>query len=304
MVNICAQLAGTERYQYIQRPPTPGNSFWIQTWSMHYLVLQLHSDQICHHLKIRMCWRPLMPMAQSNIGTLHLDKWWGPLARKTCSFYISLIHLMGNCFPLAPVTIISEYTTGILTKKCLMVRIDRRMGLWAIQIEYFAQSFTPKIKICWSVEDGMIVFWSGILDRPILFDQFFNPGFVVMLLILMIRDQQFWLAPTIETRIYKYLNSFNKLWNWTSGELVDSIQWNNVYAAPHCLLYSAQFSKDKGLNHIDGITGNNRFILAGGSGGANEVRMFSTESHRVCIFNVVAWISRKPKLCRLLHLYK
>jgi WD40 repeat protein len=54
-----------------------------------------------------------------------------------------------------------------------------------------------------------------------------------------------------------------QIWSWQSGELLESLLWSNLPQAPSCMLYSAQFSRDK-LHTSDGTVDGNRFILAGG----------------------------------------
>jgi COMPASS component SWD3 len=68
-----------------------------------------------------------------------------------------------------------------------------------------------------------------------------------------------------------------QVWSWPNGDLLESIPWNPVHQAPSCLLYSAQYSKGTTVDEF----GQNRFILAGGSGAVNEVRLFSTESQKL-----------------------
>ncbi|KAJ3260471.1 hypothetical protein HK103_000613 [Boothiomyces macroporosus] len=70
-----------------------------------------------------------------------------------------------------------------------------------------------------------------------------------------------------------------QLWDWQTGSLIKSVNWNSDPEIPACLLYSAVYSK--GTAHSgDMLHQRNRFVLAGGSG-LNEVRLFSTESFRV-----------------------
>jgi WD40 repeat protein len=57
-----------------------------------------------------------------------------------------------------------------------------------------------------------------------------------------------------------------QVWSWANGELLDSIHWNPAPQAPSCLVYSAQYS--------------NKYILAGGAGAANEVRLFCPETQK------------------------
>ncbi|KNC48228.1 uncharacterized protein AMSG_04458 [Thecamonas trahens ATCC 50062] len=59
-----------------------------------------------------------------------------------------------------------------------------------------------------------------------------------------------------------------QLWDYGSGELLDTLPWSADDEAPPCFIYAAQFSAD------------GRFVAAGGSG-ANEAKVFVTDTHQV-----------------------
>ena len=81
-----------------------------------------------------------------------------------------------------------------------------------------------------------------------------------------------------------------QLWDWESGKLIDTVTWSHDLAQPLCMVYTAQFSK----NNSKDPSKQNKFIIGGGllslynflnnilgSGAVNEVKLFSTETHKV-----------------------
>ncbi|KAH6573591.1 hypothetical protein BASA50_006670 [Batrachochytrium salamandrivorans] len=68
-----------------------------------------------------------------------------------------------------------------------------------------------------------------------------------------------------------------QIWDWGSGQLVESIPWSETTGSDTttCMLYSAQYSQS-----IQNGGTANRYIVAGGGGSINEARIFSNESKK------------------------
>ncbi|KAI9205647.1 quinon protein alcohol dehydrogenase-like superfamily [Polychytrium aggregatum] len=67
-----------------------------------------------------------------------------------------------------------------------------------------------------------------------------------------------------------------QIWSWSQAQVTDTIPWSILELSERkpCLLYAAQFS------HSPESSIRNRFVLAAGGGGANEMRIYETQSKR------------------------
>ncbi|KAJ3037998.1 hypothetical protein HK097_003314 [Rhizophlyctis rosea] len=66
-----------------------------------------------------------------------------------------------------------------------------------------------------------------------------------------------------------------QIWSWQTGHLIQTVPWSILENEKrHCLLYSAQFSKGPSEEN------KNRFIVAGGGGPNNEIKVFDARNGR------------------------
>ncbi|KAJ3043956.1 hypothetical protein HDV00_003483 [Rhizophlyctis rosea] len=75
-----------------------------------------------------------------------------------------------------------------------------------------------------------------------------------------------------------------QIWSWATGELIQTIPWSILENEKKtCLLYSAQFSRGLSYGHGGGGEGEGRrgkYIVAGGGGPNNEVKVFDVKNGR------------------------
>jgi hypothetical protein len=65
-----------------------------------------------------------------------------------------------------------------------------------------------------------------------------------------------------------------QIWNFGTGNLIETLPWSMSEDKAPCMLYAAQFSHGKS---------NNKFIVAGGGGAVNEAKIFNTSLKKVRI---------------------